>query len=381
MTAADDITQFWMHKLADELAKESKDVRQSIVKWLMGSNPERFDEASAKERRVLTQALDYRYQILQQRYWNVAPDKAYERLIKRLSSLFLIRSKVRTWIALSRDRRRTVTDVLQEVIQEMLQSDRYLKQQVTWIGECSPRSQLRNLLMLATIEEYCMRPIRNQPLLVYRFVNYLRRSQRGGMTHIPAGELVRLVSDEIATDDTDSAMSLLDVEAVAQYESIEQTEAEQVLRAQVKQRFADYLTDALEGKAAEWLELHLQGYTQEVIAKQLNLSTKEAYRLREKIRYHAIRIFTLKEQPDLVFGWLKTSLKEHNLGLLPDQWDQFYTSRTPLQQRILADLQAGRTFEDIAQTHSLRLRQVTGEWAQLYLDAQSVRQGTNPDLP
>ncbi|MEO1299179.1 MAG: HetZ-related protein 2, partial [Cyanobacteria bacterium J06636_16] len=272
------------------------------------------------------------------------------------------------------DRRRTVTDVLQEVIQEMLQSDRYLRQQVTWIGECSPRSQLRNLLMLATIEEYCMRPIRNQPLLVYRFVNYLRRSQRGGMTHIPTGELIRLVSDEIATDDADASMSLLDVEAAAQYEVGERAEEEQVMRAQVKQRFSEYLADTLDATATQWLELHLQGYTQETISQRLNLSTNEAYRLREKIRYHAIRIFTLKEQPDLVFSWLKTSLKDHNLGLLPEQWEQFYTSCTPLQQKILASLKSGQTFEAIAQENNLKLRQVTGEWAQLYLNAQAMRQ-------
>ncbi|MGF1522623.1 MAG: HetZ-related protein 2 [Leptolyngbyaceae cyanobacterium] len=377
MTAVDSITQDWEQKLKAELPEESKGVHQSILKWLLGPNPERFEEATATERTVLTQALDYRYQILQQRYWQVSPDKAYERLIKRLSSLFLIRSKIRTWIALSRDRRRTVTDVLQEVIQEMLQSDRYLKQQVAWIGECSPRSQLRNLLMLATIEEYCMRPIRNQPLLVYRFVNYLRRSQRGGMTHIPTGELIRLVSDEIVTDDADTSMSLLDVEAAAQYDLGERAEEEQVLRAQVKQRFSDYLADALDETATQWLDLHLQGYTQEMISQRLNLSTNEAYRLREKIRYHAIRIFTLKEQPDLVFSWLKTSLKDHSLGLLPEQWEQFHASCTPLQQRILTSLKSGQTFEAIAQENNLKLRQVTGEWAQIYLNAQAIRQAAD----
>jgi len=374
MTAVDDITQTWLTRLEGELPEEGVDARQSILRWLIGANPERFEAVSEEDRGILLQALDYRYQILRQRYWGVSPDQAYRRLIKRLSSLFLVRSKVRTWIALSRDRRRTVTDVLQEVIQEMLQSDRYLKQQIAWIGECTRRSQLRNVLMLATIEEYCMRPIRNQPLLVFRFVNYLRRSQRGGMTQIPSGELIRLVSDEITTDETDSSLSLLDIEAVSQHESREQAEEEQLLREQVKQKFTHYLSEALDAKAARWLELHLQGYTQEAIAQQLEMSIKEAYRLREKIRYHAIRVFTLKEQPDLVFHWLKTSLQEHNLGLLPEQWDEFQTSCTPLQQKILQELRSGRSFEDIAQSNNLKVKQVAGEWAQLYLNAQSFRQ-------
>ncbi len=374
MAAAEEITQQWAKKLATELPEESEATRESLVKWLLGKDPGRFDRASEAELRVLTQALNYRYQILRNRYWNVGPERAYQNLIKRLSGMFLIRSKVRTWIALSRDRQRTVTDVLQEIIQEMLQSDRYLKEQVQWIGDCAPRSQLRNLLMLATVEEYCMRPIRNQPLVVYRFVNYLRRSQRGGMTNVPTGELIRLVSEEVITDDSDSSLSLLDVEAVAKYEVQEQAEAEQMMREQVKQRFIEYLYDALDSQAVQWLELHLQGFSQDAIAQELQLSTKEAYRLREKIRYHAIRVFTLKEQPELVLGWLKTTLREHNLGLMPDQWAQFEASCTPLQQKILRDLKTGRTLEEIAQETNLKLKDITGEWAKVYLNAQSLRQ-------
>jgi hypothetical protein len=373
MGTADNITQAWQQRLATELPDQSEGARSCIVQWLMGENTQRFEEASPKDLKIFTQALDYRYQILRQRYWQVSPDQAYKRLIKRLSSLFLVRSKVRTWIALSRDRRRTVTDVLQEVIQEMLQSDRHLRQQVAWIGQCTRRDRLRNLLMLATVEEYCLRPIRNQPLLVYRFVNYLRRSQRGGMTQVPAKELIRLVSEEISTGEPDSSLSLLDTEALSQYEFNQQVHEEQVQREAVKQRFSQYLEETLDETAAEWLALHLQGHTQEVIATRLGMSINEAYRLREKIRYHAIRVYTLKEDPDLVFGWLKTSLKEHNLGLSPTQWEKFCQQRPPLQQQILTQMKAGQTLEAIAQAQNLKTRQVAGEWAQIYLAAQTLR--------
>ena len=373
MGTAEAITQTWQKRLATELPEQSDGVRTCIVQWLMGEDTQRFEDASPKELQIFTQALDYRYQILRQRYWQVSPDQAYKRLIKRLSSLFLVRSKVRTWIALSRDRRRTVTDVLQEVIQEMLQSDRHLRQQVAWIGQCTRRDRLRNLLMLATVEEYCLRPIRNQPLLVYRFVNYLRRSQRGGMTQVPAKELIRLVSEEISTGEPDSSLSLLDNEALSQYEFTQQVQEEQLQRENVKQRFSDYLQGTLNKQAVEWLELHLQGHTQEAIAQRLDMSIQEAYRLREKIRYHAIRVYTLKEEPDLVFGWLKTSQKDHNLGLSPSQWEQFCQERPPLQQQILTQMKAGQTLEAIAQTHNLKPRQVAGEWAQIYLAAQALR--------
>jgi DNA-binding protein Fis len=186
--------------------------------------------------------------------------------------------------------------------------------------------------------------------------------------------MIRLISEEIGTDEPDSSMSLLDVEAVSQYESREQAEEEQALREQVKRSFETYLHDTLDDTAVRWLELHLQGFTQEAIAQELQLSTKDAYRLREKIRYHAIRVFTLKEQPDLVLGWLKTSLQEHNLGLIPEQWEAFQASCNPVQRKILNGLKAGRTFDDIAQESNLKVKQVTGEWAQLYLNAQSLRQ-------
>ena len=65
------------------------------------------------------------------------------------------------------------------------------------------------------------------------------------------------------------------------------------------------------------------------------------------------------------------------MGLLPDQWEQFWESCTPLQQRILNALKSGRTVEDIAQESNLKVRQVTGEWAQMYLNAQNLRQGTD----
>lgn len=373
MTAAETITDVWQQRLASDWPQQSPEVRQAVLLWLVGEHSERFEAATAADLEILSQSLQYRYHILKQRYWGVSPEAGYRRLIKRLSSLFLVRSKVSTWIALSRDRRRTVTDVLQEVIQEMLQSDRHLRQQVTWIGTCTSQERIRNLLMLATLEEYCLRPIRNQPLLVYRFVNYLRRSQRGGMTQVPAGDLVRLISDEVTTGDADNPINLLDLEAISQHEAIQQAEEEHLLREQVKQEFSQYLEKNLDATAVAWLELHLQGYTQEAIAQHLNLSIRDAYRLREKIRYHAIRAYTLRENPGLILTWLKTSLQEHNLGLSPSQWQQFLADCSPLHRQIVTDMKAGKTFDEIAQSCDLKLRQVKAEWVQIYFAAQALR--------
>lgn len=373
MSLAEIIAQEWRSRLQQHHADQSSAAIEAVVQWLVGEDVDRFEQLDAKALKIARQAMEYRYRIFIQRYWTVSGSQGHRNLLKRLSSLFLIRSKIRTWVSLSRDRQRSVTDVLQEVIQEMLQSDRHLQQQVIWIRHCTPNSRLRNALVLASIEEYCLRPIRSQPLLVYRFVNYLRRSQRSGLTQVPTGDLVRMVSDEVTGSDEDNAISLLDVHALANYQQQQDWEEQQLARSQVKAHFRAYLESTLDETAARWLDLYLQGHTQDAIAQLLDLDIRQVYRLREKVSYHAIRVFTLKDQPELVLSWLKTSLVDHSLGLTPAQWQQYWDDLTPTQQQLIMALQAGRSLDAIAQEMQTRPHQVSSEWAKLYLAAQTLR--------
>lgn len=369
---AEQLMPRWIQQLQSDLPDQGMATHEAVAQWLIG-DLQRFEIMDDQAMQLAQKAMDYRYRILLSHYWGLSPERAYKRLLQKLGGLFLIRSKIRTWIALSRDRQRAVKDVLQEVIQEMLQSDRHMQAQTAWIAQCTTRAILRNLLTLATIEEYCLRPIRNQPLLVYRFVNYLRRSQRGGMTQVPSSELIQLISEEIGTDEANGTISLLDFEALDRYEVQKEFEDQQVARQAVKQQFADYLHEKLGATAVQWLELHLQGYAQDSISQQLGLNIREAYRLREKVSYHAIRIFTLKEQPDLVFTWLKTSLKHHSLGLTQTEWDSYWRRLSDDQQAILTALKLGRTVKEVAQSMNLSEKQITGQWAELYLMAQNQR--------
>lgn len=373
MAVVTELKSSWNARLRADVPNQSDTVYASIVQWLLGPEADRLDGLDEDELAVTRRAMAYRYRIFQERYWQVAPDVAYQRLIKRLSSLFLVRNKIRTWIALSRDRRRTVVDVVQEVVQEMVHSDRHMAQQMAWIGQCTPQPRLRNLLMFASLEEYCLRPIRNQPLISYRFVNYLRRSQKGGMTQVPAGELIRLISDETSPDDSDDTLSLLDREAASSYADEQAQLAQQSLRSQVKTSFSAYLERTLGETAVTWLQLHLQGYSQEHIAQRLDLPIQQVYRLREKVAYHAVKVFALKEQPDIVLHWLQTSLKEHNLGLTPKQWDRFWETQLPQQRLILTELKAGKSLDAVAEMLDLRPKQVRSQWMQIYLDAQTLR--------
>ncbi|MEB3231906.1 MAG: HetZ-related protein 2 [Leptolyngbyaceae bacterium] len=373
MAIVEELQQSWESRVQRDCPGQPSSTITSIITWLMGEDQADLEQMPPEKLAILGQAMDYRYRILIQRYLGLPEAKGYNQLIQRLGSLFLIRNKIKTWVSLSRDRRRSVIDVLQEVIQEMIQSDRHIQHQIRWIAQCTTNPRLRNALMLTSIEEYCLRPIRNQPLLVYRFVNYLRRTQRGGMTQVPTGDIVRLVSEEVTLDDSENPISLLDDEAIAQYQDTQHWEDQQALRSSVKAEFVSYLEENVSTDAAQWLDYHLQGKTQEAIAQLMDLDIRQVYRLREKISYHAIRVFSLKSQPELVTSWLGTSLTEHSLGLTPNQWETFWNDLTPNQQHLITQLQAGKTIDEIARDSNTKANQVMSEWSKVYLASQTIR--------
>ncbi|MBE9217381.1 HetZ-related protein 2 [Dolichospermum flos-aquae] len=373
-----DIAEYWQQRLATDCPEQSQANRESIISWLLAIDLNRFNLLNPKELEIAKQAIEYRWRILHKRYLGMSREKAYCQLISRLGSVVTIRNKIQSWISLSRDRQRSVVDVLQEVLQELLQSDSYIQQQMSQISALTTDKRLRDMLLFASIEEYCLRPVRNQPILMYRFVNYLRRIQRGGLTQVPTSELVRLVSEEIIAENNDNPVSLIDNQAIAQYQEIQYLEEQQANRQLVQEEFAEYLLANIGQLAVDWLQLYLQGKSQEQIAKQLNKPIKEVYRLREKISYHAVRIFAIKGQPELVDNWLSTSLKEDNLGLTATEWQQLEEQLTPLAQQVLNLCKAGNSIEEIAQKLQRKTHQVLSEWTKIYLAAQKLRSNNHP---
>lgn len=296
----------WRDRLSFDCPEQSAATRESILMWLLGNDLERFEKLDQQQLEIAQQGMGYRYRILRQRYLGVEPERAYRHLTTRLGSVGLLRVKIHAWIGKSRDRQQTVAEVLCEVIQELLLRDRFMQQQMAWIAQCSADRKLRSALLLASIEEYCLRPIRNKPLIVHRFVNYLRRISRRGFTQVPTHDLIWLVSEEIFTGDSEDPISLLDNQASAEYQSMQELEEQQALRMEVKLEFSSYLEQKIGPIAVQWLQLYLQGRSQKAIARSLNLEIRQVYRLREKIQYHAVSIFAQKGQSSLVSDWLKT---------------------------------------------------------------------------
>ena len=373
-TTIDKIATQWETRIATECTGQNATTQTSILNWLLGADPDRLELLDTEHVRIADRAMDYRWRILLQRYLGLSPERAYKNLMQRLGGLAVLRDKIRAWLTLSNDRQRQVVDVLQEVIQELLQSDKYIQQQIAWIGQCTKNPRLRDALLFASIEEYCLRPVRNQPLLAHRFVNYLRRSQKGGVTNVPQSDLVKIVSDEIIGD-SDSTLSLLDKQAQENYHQQQEWEETQITRDRVKGTLRNYLIENVSPEAGIWLDLYLQGKTPESIAIALKMEIKQVYRLREKINYHTLKVFAIKAEPELVSQWLHVSLQEHNLGLTPDRWLHFCHSLDPKQHEIMMGLKAGTSVESIAKSLKIKTNQVMGEWSQIYLAAQELRIG------
>ncbi|MCL2932010.1 MAG: HetZ-related protein 2 [Trichodesmium sp. MAG_R03] len=372
MTLAQALAQEWRTKLQEDYPNYSSDIHNSIICWLLGNNSSKLDSLTPVQKEMASKGREFLYRILIQRYLDASPEQAYQNLMQRLSGLVMLRQKIRAWINTSRDRQRSVIDVLQEVVQEMLNSDRYLQQQMANIAKCTKNSHLRNSLLLANVEEYCVRPVRNQPLLVYRFVNYLRRTQKGGLTQVPVKEWVKFISEDISPGAAEDRVSLLDTVVTSEYQDAEVMEQYQ-LRSKVQEEFEKYLAEKVDQKAAEWLRLYIRGNTQDEIAQALNIPVKQIYRLREKVSYHAIRVFALKQQPELIASWLEISLNEHGLGLTASQWQEYWQNLNSQQRYLIAALKSGATLEKIAQDLHLKTNQVINEWTKLYLTAQSLR--------
>ncbi|PLZ80272.1 hypothetical protein CBP16_13645, partial [Fischerella thermalis WC217] len=72
---ADKVAQFWHKRLENECPGQTTANKESIVRWLLGSNQERFEDP--KQLDIAKQAMEYRWKILNQRYLGKSREAAY----------------------------------------------------------------------------------------------------------------------------------------------------------------------------------------------------------------------------------------------------------------------------------------------------------------
>lgn len=168
----DNLMQVWSCQLKLDFPDRSRVTRDSIMNWLLEADRERIEQLDAEQFQFVQQNMEYRYRILKNRYLGQTPQQAYRRLLLRLGSLVLMQNKTRNPVTLTSDRQRQAIKVLQEVLQDLLQCDRYVKQQIAAISKCTYDSSLRSLLLFASLEEYCLRPVCDRPSIVDRFIKH-----------------------------------------------------------------------------------------------------------------------------------------------------------------------------------------------------------------
>lgn len=169
---ADELKSLWITHLNRDYPLETSDNRQSIVSWLLRENLINLDSLTINELALIHQKLDRRYKILSHRYLGVESIQSYSRLMTRLSCVVVLCPSVRSWLV-NRDRSCAIFYLLQQTIQNMMAEDSYIQQQILWIARCTTNPQLRNALLFATLEEYCLQPLGERPLLNYRIIKFL----------------------------------------------------------------------------------------------------------------------------------------------------------------------------------------------------------------
>jgi hypothetical protein len=143
------------------------------------------------------------------------------------------------------------------------------------------------------------------------------------------------------------------------------------LRQKVLTELFGYLKQRKQQACADYLTLRLQDLSTSEIEAILGLTPRQRDYLQQRFKYHLLR-FALSHHWQLVHEWLGVDL-ERNLGLLPQQWQEFQ-NRLDSQQRELLQMKRLRYNDKaICQALGCTLAQTQRQWAKLLEQAWEVR--------
>lgn len=146
---------------------------------------------------------------------------------------------------------------------------------------------------------------------------------------------------------------------------------EDTLRSVVISELMDYLEQRQQSDCADYFSLRLQDLSTQEIESILGLTPRQRDYLQQRFKYHLIR-FALLHRWELVHEWLEASLHT-NLGLTPQQW-QDYTTQLDDKQRALLELkQEGQPDDKIAKTLGLSIAQLQKRWFKMLEQAWEIR--------
>jgi hypothetical protein len=133
----------WQERLAGDFPTASPATRESLVDWLLkGDFP--------------PSAIADRYQICRC-YWGLAPEEMYCQFVRRLLKILIKQQQVRISLANHPNSKQAAIDLVEATVEKLLAGDRFMQQQIYSIARCTQDASLRRALLLATVEEYCLR--------------------------------------------------------------------------------------------------------------------------------------------------------------------------------------------------------------------------------
>ncbi|MEB3885792.1 heterocyst differentiation protein HetZ [Lyngbya sp. CCY1209] len=233
-----------------------------------------------------------------------------------------------------------------------------------------PQTLLELAEYLAFSERYGKRRIplargRSQQLIVLRSQTFSQQQPRESLVDLDkAAEGVSSDSDQTWDDS-----SLQQVRAAMVAESNE-PELDS-LRQTVVEELMQYLEEHNQQDCANYFTLRLQDLPTREIEAILGLTPRQRDYLQQRFKYHLLR-FALGHRWELVHQWLEADL-DRNLGLLPEQWENFQTQLGEGQQHLLRLKQQGLSDGAIAQKLGCKVTQVQKRWFKVLELAWDIR--------
>ncbi|WP_448561764.1 heterocyst differentiation protein HetZ [Trichothermofontia sp.] len=223
---------------------------------------------------------------------------------------------------------------------------------------------------MAFTERYAKRRIplprqRNQQLIILRAQTFSQQQ--------PAEASVDMEqAAEGGVSDFESAWSAASMQQVREQMVAQEPEpAEDALRQTVINALISYLEERQQSDCADYFVLRLQDLSANEIEAILNLTPRQRDYLQQRFKYHLIR-FSLSHHWEIVHQWLGADL-DHNLGLTPQQWQNFQQQLNEQQRELLHLKQQGLSERTIAQKLGCTVAQLQRQWSKLLGQAWEIR--------
>ena len=242
-------------------------------------------------------------------------------------------------------------------------------------GSYQPRTLIELAEYMAFTERYAKRRIslprhRSQQLIILRAQTFSQQQPQDTLVDIEQAAEGRIFSEE-----TDSWVTAPLQQVREQMLTPEPETGEGSLRETVVEELLAYLEERQQQDCADYFILRLQDLPTGEIEHLLRLTPRQRDYLQQRFKYHLIR-FALSHHWELVHEWLGADL-HNNLGLLPQQWQEFLSHLSSKQVKLLEMKQEKVADATIAQALGCSVAQMHRQWTKLLQKAWDLRNIAN----